>query len=230
VIFDALDGSRVEVSTDLPLDGLFTSILVAQFASGEFEFTAGSRDLGMKIAANPRLHLGMTMNEEYSWQGGGRLRLGVGGQLVGGDGAWYGDPARLAVWEGEAFSISTHTHGRTSAELIAAFGSFDIEEGERGVCLKRKSTGVTISEVSLVKDVPWLGLVEVMALTRETAKQVPSYRGSYVKGGELWKGPEDEYFLLAGPGTVSVIAPHAGIPKAKLEDGLSNLSCEWIRA
>lgn len=203
--YRALDGSTLVLmgSSDTE-DGQpgFTSVGTATFtepAIGRYDLTSGPRTLGLTVAFDPVLGVGMEVVEQYSTTDG-QISLVAGHTPPGPDGAVWeigpdGTPVRegvtFAVWEGLRFSLHAPIYGSPSVAVGRARRLFEhlrISEDQAGIALRPAQRVVFYLDEgpSVLHDVADVALLEVMQLTRRTAAVVPRQPGTVVPGGELF--------------------------------------------
>lgn len=207
VVHRALDGYRFLISGDLDLTQPYTS--VARYAVGGriHEFTSGDRraatawtdDLGIRH-----------FDDEFSVHGG-RLRTARVtnyDKRVG-----LEDHLLAVVWEGRDFSMFIPMYGATATDAVRIFRLFDLTEHADGLTVAtRDPRRAGIAEpADVVKEVPGLGLLEITALTKTTARRLPAWSGARLPAGELFRDTLDDdttYFLLTTPSAMVTVLPH----------------------
>jgi hypothetical protein len=226
VVHRALDGAEVSFQSLLPLDRPFTSVVNVRMDEHLQEFTAGGRGLGRAVAAD---HGIAHLDETYSFQGG-RLSLGEVDTY---------DPRlklaakfRLAVWEGERFSIHTHMYDGRSSDLVRILGRFIFVEDETGVSIRPKDRGRTLFDdsASILKEIPGLGLLEVTGRTAGTSVGLPAWQGTRIAGGELFLDTVDnrqDYFVLVNPEMKATIIPDPDFNPTTILPHLDHLKIHW---
>lgn len=203
----AIDGSVVTITAPaLNHDFHATSIGVYTVNGHWQEFTTGSRDFGEAVADD----IGLTLTESYAFQGGA-LRLGTASVQFPGRAAGDAqtDLVHLGVWEGNRFSVHTHLYNGSAHDLISIFDLFEIIEDPLGLHLQPRDPDRTslAKEPSLLREVPYVGLLQVRPMTRRMARTVPRWRGTAAAGGELFVGrrPGSLHLVLAGAGSHTLI-------------------------
>jgi hypothetical protein len=249
MINQCLDGSRVRISIPgVEMPAPFTSEGMAVLPTGEQSFCAGLREHGLVVAQEPDFGV-VTFVEDYAYQNG-RLRIGWSELPRGVDGAEYREfgPGRergpgnlvsyptlrwFALWEGSRYSLHLHTLGhRRAGTLLQALHHFVIAETELGIVLLRRGggSGDYTQGPGLARSVPGLGLVDAVELTSKTARRLPRWEGTRVRGGQLWVAKRHEherYFVLAGHGSVARVHPDPREDQATVMARLSELSVSW---
>lgn len=203
---------RSTVTLDLP--GLDTSQPASSAVRAVFprgrrqEFTAGSLELGLQMATL----LGLELREEYALQGG-RLRVGSGSVFDRDIGL---ERHAIGVWEGDSSSIYTVLYGNVDAsDFIELFNLFVVrqEEASAPSFIPRRPRETPFEDSpTLLKQIPQLGLLQVRQLTMRTARHLPSWPGTRVRGGELFvsrPGRLEGYFTLVGDSSVAIISPES---------------------
>ncbi|MFN2589080.1 MAG: hypothetical protein ABR613_13320 [Actinomycetota bacterium] len=213
-----LDGDFVKVWGDhLDLSKDVASVADVVINGIRREFTAGPLWWGEAVATDA----GVVLAEEYDYQGG-RLRMGAVEQVfppVQETEVTTTSWLRLCVWEGRQYSLHTHLYGTDEATFFGILDLFKIIETDRGIRLKAVDPRRTPlhKETAVLKDVPGLGLINTVRLTRESARGVPARKGTSVRGGELFleevessesPGFGFKYFILVGKNTKTHVSPH----------------------
>lgn len=207
VVHRALDGYRFRISGDLDLSRPFTSVTRYAVDGRIYELTSGDRraatawtdDLGIRH-----------FDDEFSVQGG-RLRtahIANYDKRVG-----LEDHLLAVVWQGRAFSMFIPMYGAKAADAVRIFHLLNVTEHADGVTVAtRNPRRAGIAEpADVVKEVPGLGLLEITALTRTTARRLPEWSGARLPAGELFRDTLDDdttYFLLATPSAMVTVLPH----------------------
>lgn len=204
----ALDGSVVRFAAPFDLSIAPVSLMFVRTRSWRCEFTAGIRELGREGATLARVDL----SEEYGLQGG-RLLIGRS-EVIGADGSVA--PHVVGVWEGRTASTITH-HFRTddSLEIIRLFSALEIIEAASDALVLRPqaSSGLSVVEPpTLAKTIRGVGICHVFPVTPQSRRMIPSWAGTPVEGGELFRGraPQGDFFVLAGPEAITTVSPEAG--------------------
>jgi hypothetical protein len=231
----ALDGSVVTIDTSdgLDLQRPASSIGVYSVDGIEREFTGSHRDFGRDVAAD----VGLVLDEEYALQGGTFLAGSV--TQVWPEIGDAGDPItsllRLGVWEGDQYSLHAHIYGGDGLDLIDLFNRFTIIETDLGIQLLPGSPGAGTSarEPSLLKDVPGVGLLDIIALTTREVRALPRWQGTRVRGGELFLSEVDgrgRYYVLVGGSARTAVLPASDCSHSTLAPALETLQVSWTRA
>lgn len=116
----------------------------------------------------------------------------------------------MGVWEGNRWSLFTHRYGESAHQaLLPLFQRFDVIEEQYGVALwpRHPSSTALDKGASVVWQLDDLGLIKVVELNRQTAAQLPSWKGTPTAGGELFlrRATEPPSFVLATRSAVAFI-------------------------
>jgi hypothetical protein len=230
----ALDGSvvRVQAADSYEVGSAATSVGVYWVDGTPREFTSSYRDFGRDVAAD----LSLVLQESYSMQGG-TLLLGSTNQRwleVDDTGQRITSLLRLGVWEGERYSIHAHLYGGQSTDLIDLFTRFTILEDEIGIQLRPRTPSAESHqrEPMVLKEVPNIGLLDVMALTTQVARTLPRWMGTPVRGGELFTDQVPErgnYYVLVSQSARTVVMPTSDCNHEAVIAGLETLDVTWRR-
>ncbi len=226
VVHRSLDGYRFHLSGDLDLTLPFSS--VARFAvDGRlYELTAGEhgaatgwlKDLGVR-----------DFDDELSVQGG-RLRtvkVVDHDQRIG-----LKDELLAVVWQGRKFSMFIPMYNAVAADAVRLFELLAVSEHEDGLTvasLNAKRAGIA-EPADIAKEIPGVGLLEITALTKTTARRLPNWSGARLPHGELFRDTLDDlstYFLLATPSAMVTVLPHDG-QAAQVPGRLGGLKIETV--
>jgi hypothetical protein len=206
----AIDGSTVIIDATAFNPDFHASSVGVYTINGHWqELTTSYREFGAAVAADLKLSL----TESYTLQGG-RLRLGTTSVHFPdmGKGVSQTDLLHLAVWEGERFSVHTHLYNGKAHDLIDVFDRFDILEDAAGIRLQPRDPGHVkfAREPTLLREVPSVGVLQVRPMTPEVARMVPPWRGTAVRGGELFVGrrPGNLHLVLVGKRSHTLIMRH----------------------
>jgi hypothetical protein len=230
----ALNGGKAVVRTGPHRDLSAPYSSTARFITGDRHWevaisnrTDFARD-ALRSIAQPRA---MHFTEEYRFHRG-TLRIGIVDQVDDG-----GTPVgRLcgAAWEGSSYSLLAHIYNGSPLELLALLDKFSLTELPDALLVRPKDAqGVVIDEeASVTKEIPGIGLIDVVQLTSRRARLLPNWKGTRVRGGELFVESADSprrHFVLVTATAVSTIVPDRGAQLgdvlAELED---HLSVEWV--
>lgn len=210
-----LDGSLVTLTGALDLSRPYSSIMRLAFLKRLHELTAVERRFGEDWARSvgvPRL------TEEFRLQGG---RLRIGEALVRDESLRdfpehrhkrITERVMAAVWEGRRHAVCAHLYHAEPADAIRLFDALRITEHPEGLSLEPKpDRGAAVAETpSIAKDVPGVGLLEITPLNRQTARQLPRWRGTRLPTGELFRDTHGDggiYFVMATPTAVVTVLP-----------------------
>ena len=226
VVHQALDGYRYQISGDLDLTQPFTS--VARFAvdgrlweltSGDHHAAGGwTEDLGIR-----------RFDDEFSVQRG-RLRTASvtdHDKRIG-----LEDHLLAVVWQGRNFSMFIPMYNAKPADAVRLFQVLGVTEHDDGITvasLNAKRAGIA-EPADVAKEVPGVGLLEITALTKTTARRLPAWSGARLPHGELFRDTLDDdstYFLFATPSAMVTVLPHKG-SGAEVPGRLNGLKVETV--
>jgi len=89
------------------------------------------------------------------------------------------------VWEGANGCIATHVYNEGYSDLVRRFELSEIDDSPLGVVLTGPGEWIEpASQVQLIDDV---GIVHVQPLTEKVRRGIPPWRGTAVRGGELFR-------------------------------------------
>jgi hypothetical protein len=226
VVHRALDGYRFQIGGDLDLTHPFTSVARYAVDGGLYELASGEHD----IATGWTKDLGIRrFDDEFSTQNG-RLRTARVtdyDKRVG-----LEDNMLAVVWQGRRFSMFIPMYNAKPADAVRVFQLLGVTEHEDGLTVaSRNPKRAGIAEpAELAKEVPGLGLLEITALTKTTARRLPSWSGARLPHGELFRDTLDDdstYFLLATPSAMVTVLPHEG-EHAKVPTRIGALKVETV--
>jgi hypothetical protein len=218
-----LDGATVLLDGALDLSLPPSSVLDLHVGGWTFELTAGTRSLGRWAVEEIS---GIPLTETYSL-GGGRLLVGRG-SVTGADGAVTVTTA--GVWEGASSSLVVlHPRAATSQDVVDLFAALRPTEAAPAAIVVDSTIGTVEREPTLAKRVADIGMIEVVPATKRTVRMVPNWRGTAVKGGELFRGRSADapYYVLAAESAVAVIMPQHGVPLDTVAASLEDLTVSW---
>lgn len=227
VVHRALDGYRFLISGDLDLTQPYTSVARYAVDGRIYEFTSGDRraatawtdDLGIRH-----------FDDEFSVQGG-RLRTARVtnyDKRVG-----LEDHLLAVVWEGRDFSMFIPLYGASATDAVRIFRLLDLTEHADGLTVAtRNPRRAGIAEpADVVKEVPGLGLLEITALTKTTARRLPAWSGARLPAGELFRDTLDDdttYFLLTTPSAMVTVLPHDESQAPEVPGRLGRITVETV--
>jgi hypothetical protein len=228
VVHRALDGTRIAVESALDLTRPYTSVARVATTRQLHELTSGGLSDGQEAAKEV---IGVSrLTEEFSFQRG-TLRIGHATRR---DRA-IGLTERLlaAVWQGREHSIVTHLYYARTADAIAFYNQFTITEYDDGVVITPKDVRrlAYTEPARIVKEIPGVGLLEMTRLNRQSARVLPNWRGTAVKGGELFRdtqGDGSDYFLLATPSALVTVLPGAASEPRQAPARLADLTVRTL--
>lgn len=226
VVHRSLDGYRFQISGGLDLREPFTSVGRYAVDGGLYELTSG----GHSVATGWTRDLGVSrFDDEFSLPNG-RLRTvrvtdydkrsGLEDQLL------------AVVWEGKRFSLFVPMYNAKPADAVHLFQLLGVTEHTDGLTVaSRNPKRAGIAEpAEMVKEVPDLGLLQMTALNKTTARRLPSWRGAKLPHGELFRDTLDDdstYFVLATPSAMVTVLPHEDV-SSKVPARLSALKVETV--
>jgi hypothetical protein len=183
------------------------------------------RQLGNEVARLQEILL----DEEYAVQGG-RLRIGSKRLLETG----VDSRVHLGVWESQHSSIVASFYGLSvqPVDVIAVFNRFTITERGTSVTLIPRDPMQTAFEDApeLAKMLPGVGLVIVRKLSPRQAQRLPRWKGTAVRGGELFvgdRGGHHRHLVLVGERTVTTFMPEPDVAIDDVVQRVSELSITW---
>lgn len=228
VVHRALDGYRFHISSDLDLTRPFTSVTRFAVDGRVYEFTSGNRRAATAWTDDLGIH---RFDDEFSIHGG-RLRTATvthSDKRVG-----LEDHLLTAVWEGRDCSMFVPMYGARAADAVRLFDLLRLTEHADGLTVaSRNPRRAGIAEpADVVKEVPGLGLLEITALTRTTARRLPAWSGARVPAGELFRDTLDDdttYFLLATASAMVTVLPHDEGHARAVPGRLDGLTVETLR-
>ncbi|MDP8960128.1 MAG: hypothetical protein M3N32_00615 [Actinomycetota bacterium] len=206
--------------------GAATANLVVNLDGTQREFTSGHVELGQAFLEN----FGMkSYSEEFDFAGG-QLRM-AGRRLVD---ATYKSSADVVVatWQASRYSVSTFAYHSSVNDVLTLFQQLDVHETEFGptVSPKRGSRLTVARPAEVTKDIPGIGPIECVELSRETARHLPAWKGTRVHGGEVFKDEHvtgDAYYVFVTDTVVGVLLPSPDVTDAEALELLDGLSLEW---
>jgi hypothetical protein len=207
VVHRALDGYRFHISGDLDLTQPFTSVARYAVDGRLYELTSGGHD----TAGGWTGDLGIRgFDDEFSIQSG-RLRTARVTDYDKRSG--LEDQLLAVVWQGRRFSMFIPMYNAKPADAVHVFQLLGVTEHDDGLTVaSRNPRRAGIAEpAQLAKEIPNLGLLEMTALNKTTARRLPSWRGARLPHGELFRDTLDDdstYFLLATPSAMVTVLPH----------------------
>jgi hypothetical protein len=217
----AADGSRVDFDGPVDLTSVATSSVRYQDIGFVRELTTAP------VAAADSLPF--TVEEQYAYAGG-EVRIGRRSET---------DPSirsqRLeaaAIWRGAAHALVVIEVGGTPEGLLAVLDSLQLDEQPEGLAIDAPQ--LLPATTKLVKELPGIGLAEVAPLVPEVADALPSWAGTEVAGGELYRDearPGAPVLLLVGPTTSTTLLLDGGSTEADAATGLAAaLTVTWTAA
>lgn len=226
VVHRALDGYRFQLSGDLDLSLPFTSVARYAVDGGLYELNSGEHAVAKGWAGDLGVH---RFDDEFSLRNG-RLRTAHVTDYDKRSG--LEDRLLAVVWEGRNFSMFIPMYNAKPADAVHVFQLLAVTEHSDGLTVaptNPKRAGIA-EPAELAKEVPGLGLLEMTALTKTTARRLPAWSGARLPHGELFRDTlEDDstYFLLATPSAMVTVLPHDG-ETAKVPARLGGLRVETL--
>jgi hypothetical protein len=226
VVHRALDGYRFQLSGNLDLTRPFTSVARYAVDGGLYELTSGEHAAAKGWTAD----LGIRrFDDEFSLRNG-RLRTA---HVTGYDKrSGLEDRLLAVVWEGRNFSMFIPMYNAKPADAVHVFQLLAVTEHEDGLTAapaNPKRAGLA-EPAEMVKEVPGLGLLQMTALNKTTARRLPAWPGARMPHGELFRDTLDDdstYFVLATPSAMVTVLPHDG-EAAKVPGRISALKVETV--
>lgn len=194
------------------------------------EVAGGPVQWGFEVAEGA----GVSLDERYSYRGGD-LHFGKASRSEAETGltsVFY-----LAVWVGGGFAVKVHGF-ESASDVIGFFDNFDFTGHPEGVELRIKphSTFSVVRSKNrspvYFQNVPGMGIFEVKQLTREKRKDLPTWPGSRVKGGQLYveDGPDPENWtllLVSGTALTRLYPNYWEASSEDIVDRFSEATVEW---
>lgn len=184
-----LSGDSVEL--DGPFDTTLPCTTTARWAiyGQRFEFSSGKLDYAEQFARS----LGVSEFEsEFSFEGG-VLKIGTD-QLQ--DSVLPIVASRTwAVWQGQTSSWFTQRIEMSREHILQAISAFQVAEDEDGVRLVPRDATVmnpikSAGRPCVYKGFDNVGLLTVVARSRDGDRMIPQWAGKRVRGGELFQGSD----------------------------------------
>lgn len=224
----AADGSLVTFRSSTLLFGGESSFSVNYVDRGTIrEIRTGARDYAMASAQGIQ---GVEVVERFTLKG---WPLRIGRALFIDDDLEEPEHIVCGAWEADngSVAVTIHTADETpSSEIIGALDPFDLEDTKEGPVLIDPGSLMQLDTTSAATVVPGFGLVAVERHTKDVARSLPRWRGTEVRGGELFAmdgGSDRRHRLLIGESAVSTIMPADDIPGDVLVRGLADLEVSW---
>lgn len=207
--------------------GAATAHMVVNIGGTQREFTSGHVELGRALLEN----FGMNAYSEEFDLAGGQLRM-AGRRLVGSSYKAAADVV-VATWQASQYSVSTYAYHSSIDDVLTVFQHLDLHETEFGptINLKPGSRLTLARPAEVTKDVPGIGPIECVELTRETSQLLPGWQGTRVHGGEVFKDEHvsgDPYYVYVTETVVGVLLPSPDITDGEALELLDGLALEWI--
>jgi hypothetical protein len=229
--FRVLDGSSVTLAgpfADLADPGA-TSFAVFRLDGRQQEFGAGGRAFARDDAAA----LGIELTERYFLPGFGTLHVGSTERTDTSSGAR--EKLSLGAWEGLGSSVRAVLSNASSADVIALFDQFVIDETAEGPAMRPKDRarvgvdrGAGLAP-SLIHGVSRLGLVDVAARTSAMDRILPSGGGRRTPNGELFidRAGGRSHVTAVSSTAVAKIMPDPDMDESTVVGAAAELQAEW---
>ncbi|MCO5993542.1 hypothetical protein [Actinoallomurus rhizosphaericola] len=192
-----------------------------------YELTSGDRNAASAWAED----LGIRhFDDEFSVQGG-RLRttrVTHYDERVG-----LEDHLLAVMWQGSNYSLFVPLYSARASDAVRLFQVLRITEHQDGIAVaSRDPKRAGIAEpADVAKEIPGIGLLEITALTRTTARRLPAWAGAKVPSGELFRDTLDDdtpYFLLATSSAMVTVLPHESRQATAVANQLGGLRVETV--
>jgi hypothetical protein len=223
----ALDGYLFQISGDLDLTLPFTSVSRFAVDGRLYELTSGDHGAAPSWAQDLCIR---HFDDEFSVQGGTlrTTRVTHYDERVG-----LEDHLLAVIWQGRNFSMFIPMYSARAADAVRLFQLLRITEHDDGITVaSRNPKRAGIAEpADVAKEVPGLGLLEITALTKTTARRLPAWSGARVPSGELFRDTLDDdttYFLLATPSAIVTVLPHDAEQTVNVANRIGGLRVETI--
>jgi hypothetical protein len=227
VVHRALDGYRFQLSGDLDFSRPFTSVARYAVDGRLLELTSGDHDAAKGWTGD----LGIRRFDDEFTLRNGRLRtarVSDYDKRVG-----LEDRLLAVVWEGRDFSLFIPMYNAKPADAVHTFQLLGVTEHDDGLTVapvNPRRAGIA-EPAEMAKEVPGLGLLEMTALTKTTARRLPGWSGAKLPHGELFRDTLDDdttYFVFASPTAMVTVLPHDG-ETAGVPAKLGGLKVETVR-
>lgn len=220
----AIDASRVSISSAADLRAVATS-------AGRYSVDGIVREVTTQPAGFfPLLARaeGFEPTEEYQYRGA-TLHLGRAVHADPVSGTRRVDTA--AVWDDGSVSMALIASDLTTEALLALLDRFDLQPHPEGLAVLPGRGVAWYDAPQLVKELPGVGLLEITPLANDTAGALPSWPGTPVTGGELYRdelAPGVPYVVLVTETARVNVLPDDGGTEAAAA-GAAALRVDWIR-
>jgi hypothetical protein len=246
----ALDGSVVTLAhLDDNWNKTFRSdCRLLPYGGAERELCSGSLAHADWIANEPDFGA-VTFREEYDFQGG-TLRVGSGPSPKTPDGAEYmylaEDGTRkpverwLGVWYGKNYSLHSQAEGGPdkAQSLLSIFDQLILSEQPGGLTVQVAGhSQAQIYGLAVTQQIPGWFLLDISPLGPDQARSLPSWEGTRVRGGELFRASHEahgeehtidhDYLVLVTETAVVTVTPLHLATEATLVAFASNLEASW---
>lgn len=201
--YTAVDGSQVELITDLELDQAFSSVASASFGSMVHEFTVVPASAVDAIAGSH----GIDLVDTHGYQGG-VVKYGAASELSA---RGMVDRLNLLAWTGESYSMLTHIYGQaSSADMLGVLSYYSVLESVDGLALLPRAgdDAKPLGDVHLLQGVAGFGLLDISPVTTRNAARLPRWRGTPLSNGDLYRetaGDGSPYYVYAQEGSITTV-------------------------
>lgn len=150
--------------------------------------------------------------------------------------AWEG--ARHSLFTSRVSSFSEHA---SLDVMVSVLSEFHLVEAADGLVLQiREGARARIGESppSVVKHLNGLGLIEARKLTRDAMQGLPSWGGTPVGNGEMYRetvhtdevdhASDEAYYVFVNESVRLVLMPDAGVLDADVMAGFDDLQIDWL--
>ncbi|MCO6011106.1 hypothetical protein NE236_39740 [Actinoallomurus purpureus] len=192
-----------------------------------YELTSGDHDAASAWAQD----LGVRhFDDEFSVQGGTlrTTRVTHYDERVG-----LEDHLLAVMWQGNNYSMFIPMYSARAADAVRLFHLLRVTEHRDGITVAAqnpKRAGIA-EPADVAKEIPEVGLLEITALTKTTARRLPGWSGARVPSGELFRDTLDDdttYFLLATPTAMVTVLPHEARQAVAVANRLAGLRVETV--
>ncbi len=208
------------------ISGPVTASAVMTVDGSQHEFTSGHAELGQVFLSNFGLE---SYSEEFD-MAGGQLRI-AGQRLID---PTYKSSAHVVVatWQASQYSVTTFAYHKSIGDVLRMFQRFHLDVTDFGITMTpRQGMGVALSRPpEVTKDIPGIGPIECVQLTKDSSGWVPPWEGTRVHGGELFKdkhGRGVPYYVYVTETAVGVLLPRTDITDSEVLELFDGVLLEW---
>lgn len=209
------------------VSGSATTTIVVNVDGAQHEFTSGHLELGRVFLDNFGLD---SYSEEFDFAGG-LLRMAVRNRAD----STYRSSADVVVatWQASKYSVTTFAYRRSVTDVLKMFQRLDLRETAFGATMHLKpGSRVSVARpAEVTKDIPGIGPIECLQLTRETAGRLPAWEGTRVRGGEIFKdahGNGAPYYVYVTDSVLGTLLPRPDFSERNVLELLGGLRLDWI--